>query len=174
VWVAALFSCACAGAHAPPSIAVVAESPSLDGAVLARLAPLPSPPIAWNTPIRAASPDALAAVCAFEAENIGADVVEARCSRGTVARVGGSVDACTDARTEPRTTEVLSHCAMTVGDLVACRIAVRQAPCQTAGIGLRECDALRACLDVERRLLEGEIEILERIVERGGEITSGG
>ena len=135
----ALVLAACGGA------APAAEEPARaePGAVAARLAAMPEPPVAWSTRVAALTEADFGEICPYLASGVGLTSDAVTCPDG--ARVEPYTYQCEPASSASRARSL--PCAITFGEIVACYVAIREHPCDHAplGEGLAECDALNDC-----------------------------
>lgn len=120
-----------------------APTPPMSPAVEARIASLPTPPIAWSRPISSLDENDFRSICPYLADHVGLSSSAVTCPDGRVVETyaydcepGSSAE---HARSHP--------CSLSFGEVVACYVAVREHPCDSGplGEGLAECEALDAC-----------------------------
>ena len=131
-----------------PSATPATERPastSLPGnaAVRARLSSLPAPPSAWSTPVGTLTPDDFVTLCPYL-------VAHAHLEGGDVACPDGSTATLNTYECEPARMSAAARslpCSITLGEIVACRLATVEAPCGDGHVGedLPECEAFEAC-----------------------------
>jgi hypothetical protein len=147
--VLALALVAC-GAHSesrpPPSTAeTTSDVRALPGnaAVQARLGALPTPPRPWSTVAAALSPDDFTELCPYLVANVHLEGGQVTCPDGSTANISEHqcvpADMSAAARGLP--------CTITWGEIVACRLAMVEHPCDGGPLGenLQECQAFDAC-----------------------------
>ena len=164
----ALFACLALGCgSSPPHADVVERSPIADDvgtstrertlgptAVEQRLAAQLAFALPWGTALRSLSDAQLVDWANYEVQEISPEPVERDCGDGRHARVAVRTSPADRIQTLRRTG---ARCDVTIGELAACELAVRERPCAYAGIGLPECLALDACDEVVRM---DEIQII--------------
>jgi hypothetical protein len=139
---------ACAHASAPPPesgggpASDVAALPG-NAAVQARLGPLPAPPRPWSTVAASLSPDDFVELCPYLVANV-------HMEGGTVTCPDGSTGTITEHVCEPAAMSTAARglpCAISWGEIVACRLAMVEHPCDGGPLGenLEECQAFDAC-----------------------------
>jgi hypothetical protein len=115
------------------------------GSVEARLAPLPSPTPSWTTPLASLTAADVASLCRFEQRAVSPRAVREHCPNGRTVTVGANGGFC-DGDALSDALVIGAHCPMTVGDLVACELALRDDPCAIGRAALPECEAFDACV----------------------------
>jgi hypothetical protein len=110
--------------------------------VAVRLAALDPSPVPWTTQLADVSPSDITALCAYDAAHPQTPITE-QCSGASV--VVGRADACGWRIEDTRT--LGTRCDLTVGDVVACRLALADHPCARMGAGLPECARVAGCIE---------------------------
>jgi hypothetical protein len=114
-----------------------------NAAVQARLAPLPAPPSPWSTVVGTLTPDDFVALCPYLASNVHLEGSSATCPDGTTAAV-------VEHECDPERWSAAARslpCSITLGEMVACRLAMVDHPCDGGPYGenLDECEAFERC-----------------------------
>ncbi len=114
-----------------------------NAAVRARLAALPAPPSPWTTPVAALTPADFVALCPYLDQNVHLEGSTVTCPDGSTAQV-------TEHHCEPESWAQAARslpCAITLGEITACRLAMVEHPCDSGAYGenLDECEAFEAC-----------------------------
>ncbi len=119
------------------------EVDGASGAVAARLAPMPAPPVPWDTPIARLSDADFEGICPYLAQNAGLSRPEVHCADGRV--VEPYAYHCEPSTSGPSARSM--PCSITFGEILACYLALREHPCEAGetGEGLAECAAFAAC-----------------------------
>jgi hypothetical protein len=163
--VATLIGCGAAPVVAAPVVAAVADVPSTTpdappppNAVAVQLALMPPLPIDAQLPWLQLDATQRDAIDAYE-RSLGHGTITASCANGEV-RVGPDAHQRSEepgpevALTSSACGRPIPSCAVTVGQVLACRAALRDQPCRILGEGLAECDAVRECVDYVRAVHE--------------------
>ncbi len=114
-----------------------------NAAVRARLERLPAPPRPWSTVAASLTPDDFVELCPYLTANVHLEGGTVTCpdgSTGTISEhVCNPVEMSATARGLP--------CAISWGEIVACRLAMVEHPCDGGPVGenLEECHAFDAC-----------------------------
>lgn len=108
-----------------------------------RLAPLPTPPVPWETPVAQLSDEDFEGICPYLAENAGLTRPEVTCPDGNA--VEAYEYECDPSSSGPSARSM--PCAITFGEILACYLALREHPCDGGAMGedLPECAAFDAC-----------------------------
>jgi hypothetical protein len=114
------------------------------GAVDARLARFRAPALAWSTPLGALTATDVRALCSFEQTSVSPHAVRVACPSGQTVTVGATGGFCDGDALEDAHV-IGDRCAMTVGELVACELALREDPCAIGRASLPECTTFDAC-----------------------------
>ena len=107
-------------------------------------ATLPPIAVSWSTPLGDLTRSDVATLCRFEQTSVSPAAVRERCDDGRTVTVGASGGFCDhDALTNAQV--IGGRCALSVGDLVGCELALRENPCAMGASALPECAAFDAC-----------------------------
>lgn len=139
-----LFGCSPASTPPPePEHASTEDALPGNAAVRARLAALPAPPRPWSTVAASLTPADFAELCPYMRANLHLEGGSVTCPDGSTVTIDAhdceSEAMATAARTLP--------CAISWGEIAACRLAMVEHPCDGGSMGenLEECQAFDAC-----------------------------
>lgn len=140
-----VLGCGAASSPEPEPETPVSAPAALPGnaAVQARLGPLPAPPRAWSTVAASLTPDDFVELCPYLVANV-------HLEGGTVTCPDGSTGTISAHECDPNAMSASARglpCAISWGEIVACRLAMVEHPCDGGPVGenLEECQAFDAC-----------------------------
>jgi hypothetical protein len=133
----------CGGASTSAATTPMQEVVGND-AVRVRLSGLAALPVPASREVRALTDAESQAYCGWQARELGANDVEARCADGSTVRIQAACDG--DAMAAMRAG--FAECPVLLGEWAACVAARRAAPCDGGLFGeqLPECEAFAACI----------------------------
>jgi hypothetical protein len=134
---------ACGPSATPPPQHTTSSLPPGNAAVQARISTLPPPPTPWSTLVGTLTPDDFVTLCPYL-------IAHSHLEGGDVACPDGSTATLNTYECEPERMSAAARslpCSISLGEIVACRLATVAAPCGDGHVGedLPECEAFDAC-----------------------------